>query len=106
MSDGKNVLLKIDGLHTSYGRIPMLMDVSLEFHEGSICCVLGANGAGKTTLIHATPGHLCIVAFKLGLLMLSLCLEILFHPHLPMQMWIVDKRKASYRPFVSDVLRL
>ncbi len=56
MSEHKDVLLKIDGLHTSYGRIPMLMDVSLEFHEGSICCVLGANGAGKTTLIRAVLG--------------------------------------------------
>ena len=34
----------------------MLMDVSLEFHDGSICCVLGANGAGKTTLIRAILG--------------------------------------------------
>ena len=56
MSEESNVLLKIDGLYTSYGRIPMLMDVSLEFHDGSICCVLGANGAGKTTLIRAILG--------------------------------------------------
>ena len=56
MSEVSNVLLKIDGLYTSYGRIPMLMDVSLEFHDGSICCVLGANGAGKTTLIRAILG--------------------------------------------------
>ena len=50
------LLLKIDNLSTSYGRIPMLMDVSLEFHESSVCCVLGANGAGKSTLVKAILG--------------------------------------------------
>lgn len=52
----KEVLLKIDGLSTSYGRIPMLMNVSLELHQSSICCVLGANGAGKSTLVKAILG--------------------------------------------------
>ena len=46
-------LLEINGLHTRYGRIPMLMNVSVSIAEGNICCVLGANGAGKTTLIKA-----------------------------------------------------
>jgi len=49
-------ILKIDGLCTSYGRIPMLMGASLEFHEKSVCCVLGANGAGKSTLVKAILG--------------------------------------------------
>lgn len=49
-------LLKIEGLHTSYGRIPMLLDVSLEIHKGHVCCVLGANGAGKSTLVKAILG--------------------------------------------------
>lgn len=55
MSDQER-LLKIEGLNTSYGRIPMLLDVSLEFHDKSICCVLGANGAGKSTLVKAILG--------------------------------------------------
>ncbi|MEG1883864.1 MAG: ABC transporter ATP-binding protein [Clostridia bacterium] len=49
-------LLKIEGLYTSYGRIPMLLNVSLEFHDGSVCSVLGANGAGKSTLVKAILG--------------------------------------------------
>lgn len=52
----KDMLLRIEGLSTSYGRIPMLMDISLEFHENSVCCVLGANGAGKSTLVKAILG--------------------------------------------------
>lgn len=46
-------MLEIRGLHTSYGRIPMLMDVNLDIPEGEVSCVLGANGAGKTTLVKA-----------------------------------------------------
>ncbi len=49
-------LLNVSGLYTSYGRIPMLMNVSVELHEGSVCCVLGANGAGKSTLVKAILG--------------------------------------------------
>ncbi len=46
-------ILQIQGLYTSYGRIPMLQDVSLDVPQGQVCCVLGANGAGKTTLVKA-----------------------------------------------------
>ena len=51
-----DLLLEVKGLHTSYGRIPMLMDVSLRLREGEICTVLGANGAGKTTLVRSIIG--------------------------------------------------
>jgi branched-chain amino acid transport system ATP-binding protein len=34
----------------------MLMGTSLQFHEKSVCCVLGANGAGKSTLVKAILG--------------------------------------------------
>ncbi|NCB30369.1 MAG: ABC transporter ATP-binding protein [Clostridia bacterium] len=50
------MLLKIEGLDTSYGRIPMLMNLSLDIHEKHVCCVLGANGAGKSTLVKAILG--------------------------------------------------
>ncbi|MDO4581907.1 MAG: ABC transporter ATP-binding protein [Bacillota bacterium] len=46
-------MLEINKLYTSYGRIPMLMDISMDIDEGEVCCVLGANGAGKTTLVKA-----------------------------------------------------
>ncbi len=48
-----STMLEIKGLHTSYGRIPMLMDVNLDIAEGEVSCVLGANGSGKTTLVKA-----------------------------------------------------
>lgn len=51
-----DLLLEVTGLHTSYGRIPMLMDVSFRLREKEICTILGANGAGKTTLVKAILG--------------------------------------------------
>jgi branched-chain amino acid transport system ATP-binding protein len=49
----KDNVLEIKGLYTSYGRIPMLMNVDINIPVGHVCCVLGANGAGKTTLVKA-----------------------------------------------------
>ncbi|MDR0840659.1 MAG: ABC transporter ATP-binding protein [Christensenellaceae bacterium] len=54
MSD--NTLISIKNVHTHYGRIPMLIDVSLDVHKGHVCCVLGANGAGKSTLVKTILG--------------------------------------------------
>ena len=51
-----DLLLESNGLYTSYGRIPMLMNVSFRLREGEICAILGANGAGKTTLVKAILG--------------------------------------------------
>jgi len=48
--------LEIENLSTHYGRIPMLMNVSLHIEQGQIACVLGANGAGKSTLLKAIVG--------------------------------------------------
>lgn len=49
-------VLELENISTRYGRIPMLMNVSLEIEKGRIACVLGANGAGKTTLLKAILG--------------------------------------------------
>lgn len=51
-----NILLSVKNVNTHYGRIPMLIDVSLDVHPGHVCCVLGANGAGKTTLVNTILG--------------------------------------------------
>lgn len=52
----QTTLLEVNNLYTSYGRIPMLLDVSFRLREGEICTILGANGAGKTTLVKAIIG--------------------------------------------------
>ena len=51
-----NIILQVENLSTSYGRIPMLMGVNMSVHKGSVCTVLGPNGAGKSTLVKAILG--------------------------------------------------
>jgi branched-chain amino acid transport system ATP-binding protein len=52
------MLLKIEGLHVSYGMIDALRGVDVEVEEGEIVTLLGANGAGKTTTLRTISGLL------------------------------------------------
>ncbi len=49
-------MLKLNDVHTYYGRIHALKGVSLEVPDGAIVALLGANGAGKTTLLRTISG--------------------------------------------------
>ncbi len=49
-------LLKVEGLHSGYGDLPVLHAVDLEVQEGEVATVVGANGAGKTTLLRTIAG--------------------------------------------------
>lgn len=51
-------LLRVSGLHLSYGAIAAVRGVDLEVQPGEIVTVLGANGAGKTTLMNGLMGML------------------------------------------------
>jgi len=50
-------MLKIEGVHKSFGGIKAITDCSLEVQEGSITGLIGPNGAGKTTLFNVITGH-------------------------------------------------
>jgi len=52
------ILLKVDNLHVSYGKVEAVSGVSLDVPQGQIVTVIGANGAGKTTLLNAVMGLL------------------------------------------------
>jgi branched-chain amino acid transport system ATP-binding protein len=52
------MMLKVDGLRTGYGRIPILNGVSFAVNEGEFIGILGHNGMGKTTLLKALMGFL------------------------------------------------
>jgi branched-chain amino acid transport system ATP-binding protein len=52
------VLLKVDDLHTSYGKIEALKGISVEVEEGEIVTLIGANGAGKSTTLKTISGQI------------------------------------------------
>ena len=51
-------ILRVEGLYSGYGELPVLEDIRLEVGRGEIVSVVGANGAGKTTLLLTIGGHL------------------------------------------------
>jgi branched-chain amino acid transport system ATP-binding protein len=52
------MMLDVQGLRTSYGRIPILNGISFSVGEGEFIGILGHNGMGKTTLLKALMGFL------------------------------------------------
>jgi branched-chain amino acid transport system ATP-binding protein len=49
-------MLRLEGVHTYYGRGHILQGVDLEVGEGRIAAVLGRNGVGKTTTLRSIVG--------------------------------------------------
>lgn len=49
-------VLSLNNICFSYGRTPVLQNVSYEFEKGKIYCIVGKSGAGKTTLLSLLSG--------------------------------------------------
>jgi len=49
-------MLKVEGLHTYYGRAHILADVAFEVAQGEVVVLLGRNGAGKSTTLKSIMG--------------------------------------------------
>ena len=50
------VLLRVSGMESCYGRIKALKGISLEVRRGETVALVGANGAGKTTFLRTLSG--------------------------------------------------
>ncbi|MBR5277938.1 MAG: ABC transporter ATP-binding protein [Clostridia bacterium] len=49
-------VLSLQNISYSYGRTPVLKDISYEFEKGKMYCIIGKSGAGKTTLLSLLSG--------------------------------------------------
>ncbi len=49
-------VLALENICFSYGKTPVLKDLSLEFEMGKMYCIVGKSGAGKTTLLSILSG--------------------------------------------------
>ena len=49
-------ILELHNVHTSYGPVIVLQDVSMQIQPGEIVCLLGSNAAGKTTTLKTILG--------------------------------------------------
>ena len=49
-------LLSLQNISFSYGRTPVLKDISYDFEKGRMYCIIGKSGAGKTTLLSLLSG--------------------------------------------------
>ncbi|MGH3727702.1 MAG: ABC transporter ATP-binding protein [Micromonosporaceae bacterium] len=50
------MLLELENVHLSYGRIEALHGINLQVDEGEIVALIGTNGAGKTSTMRAISG--------------------------------------------------
>ena len=51
-----DVLLRVQGMESCYGRIKALKGINLEVRRGETVALVGANGAGKTTFLRTLSG--------------------------------------------------
>lgn len=49
-------VLSLQNISFSYGKTPVLKDISCEFEKGKMYCIIGKSGAGKTTLLSLLSG--------------------------------------------------
>ena len=54
--NGKDPLLRLEGVNTYYGQIHILQDLQLEIYPGELVCLLGGNASGKSTTLKTILG--------------------------------------------------
>ena len=52
----KEILLELEHIHMSFGKVKAIADISLQIKKGEIHSVIGPNGAGKTVMMNCING--------------------------------------------------
>ena len=93
---GTNVVAALDvtGLTAGYGGAPIIENVSIRAHRGSITAIVGPNGAGKSTLLKAIAG---VIRSKAG----TVTVEGRDATGLPSEQLV--RRGIAYVPQVANV---
>ena len=47
----KEVIIKIEGLHKSFGDLQVLKGIDMEVYKGEVVSIIGSSGSGKSTLL-------------------------------------------------------
>lgn len=66
-------IISIQNLQKSFGLVPVLKDISVDFAKGTVTSVLGASGSGKSTMLRCinhletpTSGHIFLDGKEIG----------------------------------------
>jgi len=59
--------LRLDDVHKSFGRTPIIRGVTLEVRQGERHALIGPNGAGKSTLFNLITGRLPVTSGRIAL---------------------------------------
>jgi ABC-type polar amino acid transport system ATPase subunit len=51
VSDQRDVVVRIDGLHKSFGHLEVVRGVDLPVHRGEVVVIFGRSGSGKSTVL-------------------------------------------------------
>ena len=49
--DSEDVVVRIDGLHKSFGHLEVVKGVDMEVHKGEVVVIFGRSGSGKSTVL-------------------------------------------------------
>ena len=47
----RDVIVRVEGLHKSFGHLEVLKGVDMELHKGEVVVIFGRSGSGKSTLL-------------------------------------------------------
>ncbi|HZO59751.1 MAG TPA: amino acid ABC transporter ATP-binding protein [Solirubrobacterales bacterium] len=50
-ASGEDVVLRLEGVHKSFGDLHVLRGIDMSVDRGSVVCVIGPSGSGKSTLL-------------------------------------------------------